>query len=157
MNAYTLTYFFDNKKPLKTALLVFALGADIVNLAFLIAAIGGDYLKFAYLVAGIVIMLVLRLSTLKLTYNVKYVFKDDFSVYVEYPHKTKLVLRLNDDFIISACPKNGDETSLRNARKLYIYEQDTPVYVIEKDGERYALALDDYMLALILSRYGKTL
>ena len=81
MNAYTLEYVFDKKKPLKTALLAVAIGVDIVNLALLISAIGGDYIKFAYLAAGIVLCVALRVPTLKMTYSVKYVFQDGLSVY----------------------------------------------------------------------------
>ena len=76
MNSYNLTYVFDKKKPLKTALLAIALGVDLVNIAFLVSAIGGDYIKFAFLAVGIVVMLALKLPTLKLTYTIKYVFKD---------------------------------------------------------------------------------
>lgn len=157
MNAYSLVYVFDKKKPLKTALLVLALGVDIVNLTFLIAGIGGDYIKFAWLAAGIVVMLALRLSTLKLTYSVKYVFKDGLSVYRIYPHKTELIFCLAGDFEIFSCEDGKNAQLLESAEKLYLYTGDSEVYVVRVNGRQYALALDDYMLALILSFYGKTL
>ena len=94
MNSYSLVFTFDSKKPLKTALLVLALGIDIVNIAFLVSAIGGDYIKFAYLGIGILIAVAMRLSTLKMVYSVKYVFKDGLRVYKVYPHKQETVFFL---------------------------------------------------------------
>lgn len=157
MNSYSLTYVFDKKKPLRMALLAIALGVDLVNIAFLVSAIGGDYIKFAYLAAGIVVMLALRLPTLKLTYSVKYVFKDGFSVYRIYPHKQELILSLSGEFTITALTNAQKQTVPENVKKLYYAEGDSEVFRIDTPGGSYALALDDYMLALILSFYGKKL
>lgn len=157
MNSYSLTYTFDRKKPLKTALLALALGVDFVNIAFFVSAVCGDYIKFAYLAAGIVAMLALRLPTLKMTYGIKYVFKDGLAVYRVYPHKQELIFCLSGDFSLKEINKERGETPPDNVLKLYVYEQDTPVYVVSCGDKSYALALDDYMLALILSFYGKKL
>lgn len=156
MNSYTLEYVFDKKKPLKTALLAIALGIDLVNIAFLVSAISGDYIKFAYLATGIAVMLALRLPTLKLTCSVKYVFKDGLSVFKIYPHKKELVFFLSGDFEIKSC-NESDQNLLESAEKLYLYPGDAGIYLIKTNGKAYAMALDDYMLALILSFYGKTL
>ena len=158
MNAYTLEYVFDKKKPLKIALLAVAIGVDIVNLALLISAIGGDYIKLAYLAAGIVLCVALRVPTLKMTYSVKYVFKDGLSVYRIYPHKKEMIFCLCGNFEIVSCENPEEMLKTHNAKILYSYRQDIPVYLIRtEDGAEYALALDDYMLALILSFYGKEL
>lgn len=157
MNSYSLTYTFDSKKPLKTALLVLALGVDFVNIAIFVSAVCGDYIKFAYLAAGVVLMLALRLPTLKMTYSIKYVFKNGLAVYRIYPHKQELVFCMSGDFSIKELNKKSGETLPEDVLKLYIYEYDTPVYIISGGGKSYALALDDYMLALILSFYDKKL
>lgn len=153
MNSYKLSYSFDAKKPLKIALLALALGADIANIAFLIAATGGDYKQFAYLAVGIVAMLAFRLPTLKLTYRLDYVFKDGFAVYRVYPHRKELVCCLSD-FEIYGFDKEKDVLPER-VKKLYSYEGDAAVYILSAKECDYAVALDDYMLALILSFYGK--
>lgn len=155
MNSYSITYVFDRKKPLKIALLAIALGVDLVNIAFLISAIGGDYIKFAYLAVGIIVMLALRLPTLKLTYSIKYVFKDGLCVYRIYPHKTETVFCLSGDFTVFSVAKENVPTLREDVKKLYYAEGDAEIFLIDcKDG-KFALALDDYMLALILSFYGK--
>lgn len=155
MNSYSMTYEFDEKKPLKTALLVIALGVDFVNLAFLISAVNGDYLKFAYLAVGLVLMLALRLSTLKMTYSVKYVFKDGLCVKRIYQHKEEVIFCLGGDFSMDIV--NDDSVLPRDTVKLYCRRQDNPVVLIDIDGRSYAIAPDEYMLALILSFYGKSL
>lgn len=155
MNSYSIVYDFDGKKPLKTALLVAALGVDIFNIAFLVSAIGGDLIKFAYLGAGIVVMLALRLSTLKLVYSIKYVFKDGLCVYRIYPHKQETVFCLAGEFSIAEASDEKNADLLASAEKLYNHEGETAKYVISTADKNYALALDDYMLALILSFYGK--
>lgn len=157
MNAYSLTYDFDKKKPLKTALLVIALGVDLLNIAFLVSAVSGDYIKFAYLAAGIAVMLALRLPTLRLTYSVKYVFKDGLCVRRIYPHKNELIFCLGGDFEILTCSDGMNADALESAEKLYLYPGNAQIFLIKTNGRTYALALDDYMLALILSFYGKTL
>lgn len=157
MNSYSLTYVFDKKKPLKTALLALALGVDLINIAFFVSAICGDYIKFAYLAAGIVVMFALRLPTLKLTYGVKYVFKDGLCVYRIYPHKQELILSLSGEFTISALTREQKQSLPESVKKLYYAEGDNEVFLIATSGGCYALALDDYMLALILSFYGKKL
>lgn len=157
MNSYNLTYVFDKKKPLKTALLAIALGVDLVNIAFLVSAIVGDYIKFAYLAVGIVVMLALRLPTLKLTYTIKYVFKDGLSVYRIYPHKQELVLSLFGQFEITALDDKQKQSIPENVKKLYYSDGDSDIFRIDCEIGSYALALDDYMLALILSFYDKKL
>ena len=155
MNSYSMTYTFDGKKPLKTALLVLALGVDIVNLTFLISAAGGDYIKFAYLAVGIALMFALRLPTLKMTYCVKYDFKDGFSVKRIYQHKEELVLYLCGEFDLIEV---NDESALsEDAVRLFSCRQDNPLIVIKTQGMSYVIAPDEYMLALILSFYGKTI
>lgn len=155
MNSYKLSYSFDEKKPLKTALLAIALGIDIANLTFLIAAINGDCKQFAYLAVGIVVMLALRLPTLKLTFRTEYVFKDGFAVYIIYPHKKELVFFLSD-FEIYPFDKEKDVLP-EKVKKLYTAEGDAEIYLLKTIECVYAVALDDYMLALILSFYGKSL
>lgn len=157
MNSYNLTYVFDKKKPLKTALLAIALGVDLVNIAFLVSAIGGDYIKFAFLAVGIVVMLALRLPTLKLTYTIKYVFKDGLSVYRIYPHKQELIFSLFGQFEITALDNKQKQSIPENVKKLYYAEGDSDIFRIDCEIGSYALALDDYMLALILSFYDKKL
>lgn len=157
MNSYNLTYVFDKKKPLKTALLAIALGVDLVNIALLVSAIGGDYIKFAYLAVGIVVMLALRLPTLKLTYTIKYVFKDGLSVYRIYSHKQELVFSLFGQFEITALDDKQKQSIPENVKKLYYAEGDSDIFRIDCEIGSYALALDDYMLALILSFYDKKL
>lgn len=157
MNSYNLTYVFDKKKPLKTALLAIALGVDLVNIAFLVSAIGGDYIKFAFLAVGIVVMLALRLPTLKLTYTIKYVFKDGLSVYRIYTHKQELVFSLFGQFEITALDDKQKQSIPENVKKLYYAEGDSDIFRIDCEIGSYALALDDYMLALILSFYDKKL
>ncbi len=155
MNSYSLVYNFDAKKPLKTALLVLAFGTDILDVAFLVFAISGDYMKFAFLAAGIVLGIVLRLSTLKLVYDVKYVFRDGLEVYRIYPHRQESVLSIAGDFDLTYCGDGRNADLLAQAEKLYVHEGDARIYVVSTCGKNYALALDDYMLALILSFYGK--
>lgn len=155
MNTYSLVYTFDAKKPLKTALLVIALGIDLVDIAFLVSAIGGDYIKFAYLGVGVLLAIALRLSTLKLVYSVKYVFKDGLCVTKIYPHKQETVFFLAGEFTLTDCGDGKNADKLAGAEKLYANEGDARVYVISTAQKDYALALDDYMLALILSFYGK--
>lgn len=155
MNSYSLVFTFDAKKPLKTALLVLALGIDIVNIAFLVSAIGGDFIKFAYLGIGILIAVAMRLSTLKMVYSVKYVFKDGLRVYKVYPHKQETVFFLAGEFSLTDCGDGKNADLLDGAEKMYVHEGDARVYVFSMNGKNYALALDDYMLALVLSFYGK--
>ncbi len=157
MNAYSLTYTFDKKKPLKTALLAVALGVDLFDLAFLISACSGDYIKFAYVAFGIAVTLALRLPTLKMTYSVKYVFKDGLSVYRIYPHRQELVFCLGSEFEIYELPGESKTIIPENVVKLYYAEGETSIYRIDSPDGSYALALDDYMLALILSFYDKKL
>lgn len=157
MNSYSLSYVFDKKKPLKIALLALALGVDLVNIAFLVSAIGGDYIKFAYLAAGIVVMLALRLPTLRLTYSIKYVFRDGLSVYRIYPHKHELIFTLSGDFTITELTREQKDTLPESVKKLYYAEGESEVFSVVMPDGSYALALDDYMLALILSFYGKKL
>ena len=157
MNAYVLNFVFDKKKPLKTAFLVLAIGIDIFDVAFLVSAVSGHYVDFVFVAVGIVLTLALRLPTQSMTFEIKYVFKDGLVVTKIYPHKKETLFCLGGDFEIYCADDGKNAELLANAEKLYVYEPKEGLCVIRVDGKYYALAFDDYMLALVLSFYGKQL
>lgn len=153
---YKQSFIYDKKKPLKTALLIIAVGVDILNINFLISGLAGLYTRFIYLAVGIVVMSALRLPTLKMTFERVYIFDGVFKVEDKYVHKSKTILSLNDScFVIkkAKAPQSlGD-----NVVKLYNESCGQDIYMIELGERKFLLALDDYMVALILSSYNKEL